>query len=530
MQEPNEKLDPVDRKKISKLGKGKGEFARNILKVGAESATAAQGLGIGAATSIFTLLSLVGVTTEVLISTVASVSFAGLVGGVALGVSTYLAIKRNKIIKTLHGQIEKKVDDLKPKLIEALEAYRKVQLSIDLLQQERALAQINADRKNDIDKDINRLENYKKQIIQMIRLFVSISVGALPTQQLLYLLDIDVSDLPLIQENKDLGPDTQNEEARKKLKAAIDQPKLNSTIKAVLKQLDQEEPSQDLATSFNESIIKRKDLDVQFPGAMSVAGVAVGAVGGFFTGFGLTLTIAAFVVGGFAAATGIGWPLAVAAVGAGLVLGAITLGYGYYVERKQSQTLTKLNTVNRQLGGANSFLHDKVSQISKLNKMQRKSFERDQRSTLSNIRERIEEYTQECGMLEKEFKNHNSHSNSEKHPEEFFRRKRKLIAGLEADITRLDLVHQTFIDRDEDLGKAAEEVKEELNTVLDRINHAANHYRENSFYSQLKLSASGDVKVTRAKELKIVASVLPDLPKTEVEKEEDNSQPLYKNA
>jgi hypothetical protein len=488
--------EPLDLNKIANLGKGKGEWTRSIFKLGADTASTSTGLGIGLGQTTFTLLALTGVSVATLFQMIALSSGAGLLGLFALGISAYLFKKQRQEITESHANINKNIENVSTKIIEIIQYYQEIlDLQIALTNEhsniEKFLKELavvrdseiahsfelqriyNAEqeRLNRLGEYLGQLNNTKNEINKLLKNVSLIFVGETYYEKLFKLLNSQKQ----IKANDLNHQNIEGNDRFKGLSKAIDEicSNLRNTPTA-----NEIEGFKSWITFFTPE--KRASSKLSAAG-ISFAKLALGGVGGFLTGVGLTLTVATFVVGSAAALSVIGWPIAVAACGIGVLLGALTIGYSYYVESKQQKTKAQLELVEKL-----------VSSLSKKLEAEKESF----KNSIDNKKQQLQNEQDACPtkklqaeikLYEKEYE-HLKKTHSERkikvepHCSHFTE---DVILQRKIEITIKNLISiQAAFQRQDTKVNDIEKIKRSANSLLKKVKKLGVHHAD--FSSDLK--------------------------------------------
>lgn len=323
------------------------------------------GGGIGASVLVLTLLTLAGITAAFLAEILAAVGGAVVFSLLALGMSYYNLWKDEQKLNGLKAKFDKKLIDLRRGILESiknyqllLEAEKNIITEITRLNElvqkitDRAeLEQIN-EKVRALNHDLADMGSARKELVDRLNVTLSIFEGKTVEDRLALLFGKG------------------GEEAI--LAGALSYPEFkedHSTIKSGLSHIMPQLttlPSDEAKSHIykDELLSVIKEGETKTPKSVKWVTKALTGLGGFLGGAGSVITIAALVLGGMAAVTAVGWPIAVVALGVGLVAAGIALFYQRTVERRQQKTLTKLNDATSQVKGMTKYVNKQINQPS----------------------------------------------------------------------------------------------------------------------------------------------------------------------
>lgn len=333
---------------------------RNAFSLGLRTVEGGGG-GIGASVVVITLLTLVGITAAFIVELLAAVAGAVLFAALALGITYYRIWKDEQKLKSLKEDLEKKITELKRAFLDTVKNYQLLletehhiseeiaRLSLLLEQIKDTAEKTHIEQKiEDLKKDRDSLATTKKELTERLIATLSVVDGANINEkiQMLFGQDNDsVSSFALLDSHY------QDE----------DLTKIKFGINAILPKL-REDPTGTNALIYREQLgelIKPKKIELHT--GVKWLTTALAGLGGLLGGSGSVITVAAVVLGSMAAVTGIGWPIAVAALGVGLIAAGIAMYYQHRIETRQQRVLNKINVASSQVSGMTSYLNEKVN-------------------------------------------------------------------------------------------------------------------------------------------------------------------------
>lgn len=334
---------------------------RNAFSLGLRTVEGGGG-GIGASVVVITALTLVGITAAFIVELLAAVAGAVLFAALALGLTYYRIWKDEQKLKGLKDDLEKKIAELKRSILESMRNYQLLLETEHHIGEEIArlgllLEQIKDNEEKihiqhkieDLQKNRDSLVTTKKELIERLTATLSVLDGANINEkiQMLFGQEEDaVSKFALL--------DSHHQDD--------DLSKINFGFNALLPKLRDDQ----LSANFNlyreqlGQLIKPKKIELHT--GVKWLSTALAGIGGLLGGSGSVITIAAVVLGSMAAVTAVGWPIAVAALGVGLIAAGISMYYQHRVETRQQRVLNKLNVASSQVLGMTTYLNEKVNQ------------------------------------------------------------------------------------------------------------------------------------------------------------------------
>lgn len=334
---------------------------RNAFSLGLRSIQGGGG-GIGATVLIVTVLTLVGITAAFLVEILAAVAGAVLFGALALGMTYYKLYKDGQKLKTLKEGFDVKVANLKRELLDAIKNYqglldveqqttkeiRRLNQLLDTITDEEERTHI-SQKITELTHDHEVLKAVKIEMIDRVKVVLDMMQGDDPSKKLTALFG--QSNDSIVAEA--LTDKHFTEEDREQIKRGVD--KFVITLGEPITNADK-------AALFRAKLSE----NIQYSKPTTHKGVkwlttGLAGLGGLLGGAGSVITISALVLGGMAAVTGVGLPIAIAALGFGLIAAGISIYYQRRVENRQTKILNQINRGNTQVTGMTEYLTDEIN-------------------------------------------------------------------------------------------------------------------------------------------------------------------------
>lgn len=340
---------------------------RNAFSLGLRTVEGGGG-GIGASVAIITALTLVGITAAFIVELLAAVAGAVLFAVLALGLTYYRIWKDEQKLKGLKEDLDKKIAELKRSVLDSMRNYQLLletehHINEEIVRLGLLLEQIKDNEEKahieqkieDLKEDRESLAATKKELIERLVATFSIVDGANINEKLQMLFgqsDDSVHNFALL--------DTHYQDE--------DLSRVKFGFNAILPKLREDQAGANFhiyRDQLGEDYIKPKKIEMHT--GVKWLTTALAGLGGLLGGSGSVITIAAVILGSMAAVTAVGWPIAVAALGVGLIAAGIAMYYQHRIETRQQRVLNKLNIASSQVAGMTSYLNEKVNKPTMIN-------------------------------------------------------------------------------------------------------------------------------------------------------------------
>lgn len=339
---------------------------RKALIIGTKAAGGAS-TGLAATGLVVSMLAVAGITVAVLYELVAGAAGAAIFGGLAVGLAAYQLWKDEQNIKNSKTNFDKKLAELKNALLMLIMNYQLVEDNImqltterDRLRQLAGTVQDPGERQhigekiNELESELSQFETSRTEILERLKTALTVVDGQNYTEKLSHLFARAPNESATDAINNfALRSPAHTEQDREKIRTGLITITnvLNSPIvpgEKADRYLREFQPMIHLERAKTHGVVKKITFGL------------VG-VGGLLGGAGTTVTVAALILGGFAAVSVIGWPIVVAAAGVGLVTMVGSLLYYRHIEKKQQKSVKKLAIATAQVSGMRTYLDEKIN-------------------------------------------------------------------------------------------------------------------------------------------------------------------------
>lgn len=379
---------------------------RNIFTLGLRTAQGGGG-GIGASALIVAIITVAGVSAAFAIDLIAALSGAVIFAALALGLSYYQLWKTEQKLKSLKDTLDSKTVALNNALLDAIYNFQllhengdKVSAEILRLKELRDVVDYPEERTHidetieSLQHDLVGLKGAKTELLERLKVMLSVVQGNNNTDKL-YSLFKEVSG----RENEEAVSSFANYFSRYK---ENELPKIKAGLKSIALSLN--EPAHDSNYRYTQEL--EDATAFQKPkthGVVKWLTTGLAGFGGLLGGAGTVITVSAIVLGGMAAVTGVGWPIAVAAIGFGLITAAIAIYAQRRIEHRQLKVLTKMNMATAQVSGMVDYVENRIN---KPTTAKIKAADQKYQDACNNIRIRLDEHRKSFKGYELETNTH----------------------------------------------------------------------------------------------------------------------------
>lgn len=338
---------------------------RSFFSLGAKGL---QGLGGGLAAGglLFTVLAVAGITAAFVFEVITAVTGAVIFSALAIGLAAYQLYQQELANKKIKADFDQKLLDLRKTLIELIHNYQRLEDAKHEVEQEilrlvEMQSQITEPHEQEsVEKRVKELrqEQYsllqiRADLIEQVKIALKFVKGDNNVDRLKHLLG-DISDAAIKDKVANYAvlhhsnPD-----------ALTIRNNINSFFGAIDLPIHHAK-SEIFQAQFNALINPPQQSTHNI---VKKVGMVLAGVGGMLGGIGAAVTIGALIFGGMAALITVGWPVAVIAIGVGLVTMTGALIYRRHVEKKQAKVQERLALAVSQATGISNFLNEQTNKV-----------------------------------------------------------------------------------------------------------------------------------------------------------------------